>query len=135
MRRRCTPEWLPHITIGKPSSGRLRLFPEGLPIGVESNGRVVFLYLVTGLFDGEARGFVQQHSDLLRALPGWTLRLLFLRHAAGGMASFEAAVRDELAAQLSPHTVEELNNPRLKARDYRSTEVDSCLSGCFNRPQ
>ena len=102
------PERLPHITVGKPASGRVRLFPEGLPIGVEKTGRVVFLYLVTALFDGEARAFVQRHGDLLRALPGWTLRLLFLRHAAGGMASFEAAVRDELAAQLSPHTVEEL---------------------------
>src|ERR1700733_3201305 len=56
----------------------------------------------------EARAFVQRHGDLLRALPGWTPRLLFRRQSAGGMASFESAVRDELAPQLSPHTVEEL---------------------------
>jgi len=34
------PERLPHI--GKASSGRVRLFPDALPIGVDPNGRVVF---------------------------------------------------------------------------------------------
>ena len=38
-------ERLPDIGGGKPSSGRGRMFPDGLPIGVEPNGRVVFLYL------------------------------------------------------------------------------------------
>ena len=101
------PERLPHTAIGKPSSGRVRLFPDGLPIGVESNGRVVFLYLVTTSFDGDVGAFLQRHRGLLRALPGWTLRLLVLKQAAGVVPSFEAAVRDELAAW-SPHTVEEL---------------------------
>ena len=101
------PERLPHLTIGKPPSARLRLFPDGLPIGVESNGRAVFLYLARTSFDGDLRAFVQRHGDLFRALPGWTLRLLVLRRTAGGMGSLEAAVRDELAAW-SPRTVEEL---------------------------
>jgi hypothetical protein len=102
------PERLPHAAIGKASSSRLRLFPDGLPIGVEPSGRVVFLYLVTTSFDGVVGAFLQRHRDLLRALPGWALRLLFLRQTSGGIASFEAAVRDELSPRLSPHTVEEL---------------------------
>jgi hypothetical protein len=67
-------ERLPHIMVGTGLSARLRLFPERLPIGVESTGRVVFLYLVTRPFAYQFRGFVQRHSALLRALPGWTLQ-------------------------------------------------------------
>ena len=100
-------ERLPHLTVGTPPSARVRLFPEGLPIGVEANGRVVFLYLATTSFDADLRAFVQREGDLFRALPGWTLRLLVLRRAAGVMGSLEAAVRDELTAW-SPRTVEEL---------------------------
>ena len=102
------PERLPHITTGKPSSGRLHLFPDGLPIGVGSNGRVVFLYVVTGPFDADLRRFLQRHADLLRALPGWTLQLLFLRRAAGMMSAFENAVRGELTGQFAPDTIAEL---------------------------
>jgi hypothetical protein len=101
------PERLPHLGDRKSSSGRVRMFPDGLPIGVEPSGRVVFLYLVTTSFDGDLRVFLQRDIDLLRALPGWTLRLLFLPQTSGVKASFEAVVRDELTAW-SPHTVEEL---------------------------
>jgi hypothetical protein len=86
------PERLPHITVGKTSAGRLHLFPDGLPIGVGSNGRVVFLYLVTSPFDTDLRRFLQRHAELLRALPGWTLELLFPRRA-GMMSAFENAAR------------------------------------------
>ena len=67
------PERLPHLTVGTSSPSRLHLFPEGLPIGVESNGRVVFLFLVTSPFDADLRKFLQRYAELLRALPGWTL--------------------------------------------------------------
>lgn len=86
-------ERLPHITAGKPSPSRLHLFPDGLPIGVGSNGRVVFLFLVTSPFDADLRRFLQRHAELLRALPGWTLQLLFLRSVCGvtNGAAFSAA--------------------------------------------
>jgi hypothetical protein len=80
------PELLPHTV--KASSGRVRLFPDALPIGVERNGRVVLLYLVTGPFDSNVRSFLQRHAELLRALPGWTLQLLFIRRAEGMMSTF-----------------------------------------------
>ena len=102
------PERLPHVTVGKPSPSRLHLFPDGLPIGVESNGRVVFLFLVTSPFDADLRRFLQRHAELLRALPGWTLRLLFLRRAAGMMAAFENAAREELTGRFAPDTIAEL---------------------------
>jgi hypothetical protein len=102
------PERLPHITFEKPSSARRHLFPDGLPIGVGSNGRVVFLFLVTSPFDADLRRFLQRHAELLRALPGWTLQLLFLRRAAGMMSAFENAAREELTGRFAPETIAEL---------------------------
>lgn len=102
------PERLPHITAGKPSPSRLHLFPDGLPIGVGSNGRVVFLFLVTSPFDADLRRFLQRHAELLSALPGWTLQLLFLRRTAGMMSAFEHAAREELTGRFSPDTTAEL---------------------------
>jgi hypothetical protein len=117
------PERLPHIAAGKPSPRRLHLFPDGLPIGVGSNGGVVFLYLVTGPFDADLRRFLQRHAELLRALPGWTLQLLFLRRAAGMMSAFENAVREELTRGFAPDATAEFKwycEERRRTSDLRA---------------
>jgi hypothetical protein len=101
-------ERLPHVTSGRGLSQRVRLFPAQLPIGVETTGRVVFLYLVTTPFADQFRGFVRRHSDLLRTLSGWTLRLLFAPNAEGMITSFETVARDELTIRFAPQTVAEL---------------------------
>lgn len=89
-------ERLPHVMVGKGARGRLRLFPEDQPIGVTTTGRVVFTHLVTAWETATLRAFVQRHADLLRMLPGWTLRLVFPQQLADATAHFEGAVRDEL---------------------------------------
>jgi hypothetical protein len=99
---------LPQITVGTGASQRVRLFPEDQPIGVTSGGRVVFTYIVAAGYIEEFRAFVQRHADLLRALPGWTLRMLFPQHLAGAISRFEAAARYELATRLRPDTLAEL---------------------------
>ena len=114
-------ERLPHTTIGAGPSRRQRLFPEKLPIGVQSDGRVVFLYLVTTPDAGQFRAFLQRHSDLLRALPGWTLRLLFPGCAAGVMASYDASARDELTTQFPAATLDELKWYFEQRRDASNT--------------
>ena len=53
-------------------------------------------FLVTSPFDRELRAFLQRNRDVLCALPGWTLRLLFLRRTGGVMSSLEDAAREEL---------------------------------------
>ncbi len=100
-------ERLPHVMVGKGAEQRLRLFPEDQPIGVTTTGRVVFTYLVTA-YDTEAlRVFVQRHADLLRALPGWTLRLVLPQQFADARVRFEGVVRDELTP-LRPELLAEL---------------------------
>jgi hypothetical protein len=100
-------ERLPHITARHGTSQRLRLSPEDQPIAVTPNGRVVFNYLVSAGYIEEFRAFVQRHADLLRALLGWTLRVLFPKEIAGAIEAFEAAARHELS-HLRPDTLAEL---------------------------
>jgi hypothetical protein len=99
-------ERLPHVTVGT-TPPRVRLFPEDLPIGVSSTGRVVFLYLVTTPFDPDLRGFLQRHRDLLAALPGWTVRLLFPPDRRDLIPANEKAACEELTQRHPPDTIAE----------------------------
>jgi hypothetical protein len=101
-------ERLPHITVGSGASQRVRFFPEDQPIAVTSSGRVVFTYVVSTGHLEELGAFVQRHADLLRALPGWTLKVLAPRPLAGAMASFVATARTELTSTLRAKTFAEL---------------------------
>jgi hypothetical protein len=121
-------ERLPHMMVGQ-GGGALRLFPEDQPIGVTTEGRVVFTYLVTG-YDTEAlRAFVQRHADLLRVLPGWTLRLVLPQPFADATANFESAVHDELTL-LRPQLLTEL---KWYFAERRSTPSPRALS--FEDPE
>ena len=109
------PERFPHVIVGgRPH--RVRWFPEKLPIGVESTGRVVFFYLVPALIDERFHAFLQGHGALLRALPAWTVRLLVPRHA-GPVPAFEASARKELMARVAPETIVELRWYFAQCRD------------------
>lgn len=101
-------ERLPHVTVITKTERRVRLFPDDLPIGLDATGRVVFLYLVKSPFDEDFRAVLQRYGDLLRALPRWTLRMLFPRPAATLAGRYQVVFRDELATPLSPSTIDEL---------------------------
>jgi len=101
-------EQLPHVTVGTGGSQRVRFFPDNQPIAVTSSGRVVFTFLVTSPYMEPFRAFVQRHADLLRALPGWTLRLLFPEQMATAMAAYEETARYDLTATLRPEMLVEL---------------------------
>jgi hypothetical protein len=99
---------LPSLTFRAAEDVTVRYFPDKLPIAVDTDGRGhLFLYLVTRLAPVDFRAFLERHAELLRALP-WTLRLLVLRHLAGGVTAYHAAFRDHVAMPLRPGTLEEL---------------------------
>jgi hypothetical protein len=83
-------------------------FPDRLPIGIDLSGRAVCLYLVLPSGRDDFLAFLDRQADLLRALPLWTLRLVFPHQIAHACASLQAFVQDELSSPLPPHTVEEL---------------------------
>jgi hypothetical protein len=125
-------ERLPHTVASTPPSPRLHLFPDDLPIGVSSGGRVVFVVVVP-MSNGEFGACLQRHADLLRALPGWTLRLVFARDAANRLSDFETAARDELTLQLSASSFAEFMWYCFERKTASNTRVRSQADQRFAR--
>jgi hypothetical protein len=91
----CPPGGLPHNA-------------NAFPVGVERTGRPVFLFVVNAWDADDLRAFVQRHAEVLRALAGWTVRLVLPPHFAAVKTRFEGAVRAEVAGPMSPRTFGEL---------------------------
>lgn len=115
--------------VGQGNGGPLRLFPEDQPIGVTNTGRVVFTFLVTAWETEALQAFVQRHADLLRVLPGWTLRLVVPQQLADATAHFESAVRDELTplraeslAELKGYFAKRRRTPSPRALSFEDPE-------------
>lgn len=102
-------EDLPQLTFGKPGKTTTRYFPDKLPIGLDGDGRThVFVYLVSRSAPVDFRAYLHRHTELLRALPTWTMRLVIPPHLADADAEYVAACREELATPLRPAMVDEL---------------------------
>jgi hypothetical protein len=101
-------EKLPHLTMNSGSAPTGDPFPDRLPVGIDASGRAVFLYLVLPTARDDFRAFLGRHTERLRTLPAWTLRLVFPRSLAHAYGAFQAVVRAELESPLHAHTVEEL---------------------------
>ena len=83
---------LPHLAFGAGPDKTIRYFPDKLPIGITGDGRThAFLYLVNRKAPVDFRAFLHRHSELLRALPEWELRLLVPRHLLEAAPLFEQA--------------------------------------------
>ncbi|MPY88888.1 MAG: hypothetical protein GEU99_13290 [Luteitalea sp.] len=90
------------------SSEAVRDLPSTFPIGVESGGRVVLLYLVTDPWTEHFRTFLQGHAALLRAAPAWTVRLAFPRPLDHFYGAYQTVIHEELESPLHPITIGEL---------------------------
>ena len=67
----------PRVTFGAGATSSHRYFPDKLPIGIQADRTDhVFLYLVTNPVPMDFRLFLLRHSELLRPLVGWTIRVL-----------------------------------------------------------
>jgi hypothetical protein len=88
-------ERLPHADFRSQSGTRVRYFPDRLPIGIDSAGRAVFLYLATCPPTGDLRAYIRRHAALLYDLPAWTLRLVHSAEDHPDRATYEALVRRE----------------------------------------
>jgi hypothetical protein len=119
-----SPDSLPCATVAAPPSDTARRFPDGLPIGIESSGRVVLLYLVTDLGPDGFRTFLRRHLALLRAASNWTLRLVFPRPRAPLHEAYQTVVREELEVALEPRTVEHLRAEFQQLRERHGSSGD-----------
>jgi hypothetical protein len=106
---RLTPDEYPRLCFGNGPAKVTRHFPDKLPIGATATGSPhVFLYLVTKPSPADFRSFLLRHTELLRALCEWTIRLLVPRHLAKSAVAYQDAARDHLATRLEPSVASEL---------------------------
>lgn len=106
--RRVPADALPSLTFVGDAGTTVRRFHDKLPIGVSAGETDVFMYLVTRPSPIEFRAFLDRHAELFRALPTWTLRLLFPVHLMKSGDVYAAAFREQLAMPLRPSTRDEL---------------------------
>ena len=78
------------------------------PIGLDSDSRVVLLFLATDPDIEGFRAFLHGQVPLLRLAPMWTIRIAFPRPLDRASATYEAVVNEELAVPLHTATVSEL---------------------------
>jgi hypothetical protein len=79
--------------------------PGTLPIGVESDGRTVLVYLATEVSTDTFRRFLQGHAALLRVAPTWTLRIIFPRPLDRVYDAYQTVIHEELESPLHPATI------------------------------
>jgi len=80
----------------------------GAPIGVDSRHRIVLLFLATEPDVEGFRTFLQAQATLLRAVPMWTLRIVFPRPLDRTFSAYQAIVREEFESPLHAATISEL---------------------------
>ncbi|MEQ1574286.1 MAG: hypothetical protein ABL993_08575 [Vicinamibacterales bacterium] len=116
-------EELPKLSFGEGARAVVRYFPDKLPIGVSRDGRShVLVYLLLGPLPHDFRAFLRRHAELLRGLPGWSVRLLVPTGVKGEVVkAYERAFREELAVPLHPQVAAELR------WFYRSADVTATL--------
>jgi hypothetical protein len=109
LRHRIPNHDLPSIAFRAEDSETVRYFPEKLPIGLDPDGRThVFVFLLVRDLPVDFRNFLEQHAELLRALPAWTVRLVVPGHKRGAVPFFTAAFHEQFASPLRPAIVDEL---------------------------
>jgi hypothetical protein len=112
----------PRLVFGNGPTKTVRYFPDKLPIGIRlRDDPVVFIYLVTRPAPFDFRLFLCRYGELLRALPGWTIRLFAPTSLRKAMPMYLHAVREECASPLTPAVVEELQWYFRLRRDLEAT--------------
>jgi hypothetical protein len=99
---------LPHATVGEGEARRVRYFPDRLPIGIHLAGRGVVVYVVTDPTLDDFRVFLERHAALLRALPGWTLRIVVPPQFADIAQRAKQVVWNQLLTPLRTEMLDEL---------------------------
>jgi len=99
----------PRLTFGSGPTSTHRYFPDKLPIGIERSRTVhVFMYLGTSAVPMDFRLFLLWHSEVLRPLIRWTIRVLVPEPFARSVRVFGQAAREELATPIEASTAEGL---------------------------
>jgi hypothetical protein len=97
-------------TPGGDAGGLANQFPGTFPIGIDSSGRVVLLYLASTPWTDDFRTFLVGHTALLSVTQSWTLRTLVPQTVQRAVVAYGAAAREERASPLDATTMRELQH-------------------------
>lgn len=95
--------------------------PDGFPIGVQADGRIVVLYLAPEPWPDAFRTFLHAHAPLLQSAPQWTLRIVLPRRFASAHDTYQRAVHEELESSLSAALIADLKRYFECRRDFPTT--------------
>jgi hypothetical protein len=84
------------------------LFPGTFPIGVDSMGRAVLVYVATVPWSDDFRMFLVGHLRLLSVTPAWTVRIVFPPPLQRVISEYEGVVREELESPMLADTLNDL---------------------------
>lgn len=101
-----------------------------VPIGVESDGRIVILYLAEAGWPDAFRTFLRDCAPLLHSVPTWTLRIVLPRRIAHAHDDYQRAVHDELESTLTASTIADLKR-YFEARRNLHTTTDPQAEDIF----
>jgi hypothetical protein len=82
--------------------------PDGFPIGVQADGRVVVLYFAPEPWPDAFRTFLRAYAPLLQSVPQWTLRIVLPRRFGHAHDAYQRAVHEELESSLSVALIADL---------------------------
>lgn len=82
--------------------------PDGFPIGVQADGRIVVLYFAPEPWPDAFRTFLRAHAPTLEAMPQWTLRIVLPRRFGHAHDDYQRAVHEELESPLPPTVIADL---------------------------
>jgi hypothetical protein len=82
--------------------------PDGFPIGLQADGRIVVLYLAPEPWPDAFRTFLRAHASLLQSVPQWTIRIVLPRRFGQAHDDYQRAVHEELESSLSAALVADL---------------------------
>ncbi len=94
--------------LAEPMSERRCVGSDRFPIGIDSNGQAVLVYLATEPSTDGLRTFLQDNAKLLRAVSAWTIRLVFPRPLDRFYDGYQTVIREELESPVHPATINEL---------------------------
>jgi hypothetical protein len=84
------------------------LFPGTFPIGIDSTGRAVLLYVATVPWTDDFRSFLVGHIGVLAVTPLWTLRVVFPPSLQRSIPDYERAVHEEFESRLDPAALNDI---------------------------
>jgi hypothetical protein len=84
--------------------------PGTFPIGIDSRGHLLLLYVATAPWTEDFRTFLIGHTNMLGGSASWTLRLVFPPALRRAVTAYQAVINEEFENPLSAENVTEVRH-------------------------